>query len=209
MPDPLPGFTYDKRIARYRVLTSGHGQRAGTLVARDKVLTVLREKIDESGDILQRLTTSFQNGDLTAQQWQVAFAEQLKTVHVQQAALGAGGWDRLTQRDYGRIGGFLKADYARLENFAKDIVDEKLTLPQAAARARLYAGKARAEFVATEMESQREAGKTEERRILGSAEHCSVCPDLAALGWTKLGEQPFPGGHPECWGACHCTMLYR
>ena len=55
----------------------------------------------------------------------------LKREYLQNAALGAGGWDRLTQADYGRIGGKLRAEYARLANMAEQVAAGEVTAAQA------------------------------------------------------------------------------
>jgi len=208
---PLPGYVWDPNIARYRVLTPGYGQKPGTLVARSRVLDLLGEKIKEGEQRLQGITDQFRQGNLTAKEWQVAFAQQLKTVYLQQGSLGAGGWDRLTQSDFGRMGGLLRGEYGRLEKFAQDILDEKITPAQAEARAKMYSGKARGVYWGADQQANINAGKTEERRILGATDaHCEKCLSYAALGWTLIGSsQPRPATHPECWGNCRCDLEYR
>lgn len=205
----LPGFTWDERIARYRVLTSGYGQRAGTFVARSKVLALLEQRVDQSRDLLADITQAFYAGEMSGKQWQLSFAGQLKILYLQEASLGAGGWDRLTSADYGRIGGYLRGEYGRLTGFAQDILDENITEAQALARARMYGGKGRGMFWSTDRRAQRLAGKREERRLLGEARHCSVCPDYAAAGWQPIGYNPLPGTHGDCWGHCYCDLEYR
>ena len=65
-------------------------------------------------------------------------------------------------------------------------------------------------FYAADRRSQLEAGKTEERRILGATEyHCTVCPDWAERGWLPIGSNPIPGTHEECFGNCYCHIEYR
>lgn len=207
--DILPGFVWDPKTARFRVLTGGYGQKAGTFVARRRVLELLEAKISEGQMRLQALTQAFMEGHLTAAEWQVAFAQQLKTLYLQQAALGAGGWDRLGPADWGRIGGYLRGEYRRLVGFAQDIIDGRPTLAQALMRAGMYAGKARGMFFSTNTRAHMKAGFTEERRYLGAAEHCEVCIDYAAMGWMPIGTFPEPGTHPFCWGNCKCVKEYR
>jgi hypothetical protein len=174
------------------------------------VLDVLDAKIKEGEQRLRNLTQHFVDGNLTSKEWQVAFARQLKTLYGQQAALGAGGWDRLTPQDFGRMGGHLRAEYARLPKFAQDVLDERFTEAQFLARARMYGGKARAMFEATDQQAQVLAGKSEARRILGATDaHCEVCLGYAGEGWKPVGYFPYPGSHPDCYGNCYCTTEYR
>lgn len=209
MVEPLPGFVWNPKLARYQVLTGGYGQKPGTMVARKKVLGLLEVKVEESRQRLQSLTTDFQAGRLTAEEWQRAFAGQLKTLYLQSAALGAGGWDRLGFADFGRTGGYLKAEYRRLTGFAQAVIDGKLSEAQALARARMYAGKAAGMYWSTETAAMIKAGKTEERRVLGVAEHCDPCVDMANEGWQPIGHFEEPGTHADCWGHCQCGKEYR
>lgn len=50
--------------------------------------------------------------------------------------------------------------------------------------------------------------KTEERRVLGAADHCSDCIRWAALGWQPIGTLP-PIGASICRANCHCHFEYR
>lgn len=206
----LPGYVWDRRSARYRVLVPGQGQRAGTYVARDRVLGVMESKIEEGTERLQNITEQFRQGNLSAEDWQVAFTEQLKTLYLQQAALGAGGWDRLTKADFGRLGGHLRAEYRRLEGFAQGILDETISELQGAARSAQYAGKARGMYFYGEEQAQRTAGMSEMKRVLGRTDaHCPECLDYAAEGWVPINSQSSPGTHPSCFGNCLCHFIYR
>jgi len=210
MPDPLPGFTWDKRVARYRATITARGIRAGRFVSRRSVLGLLEKSIAESERRLVGLTAQFQAGRLTASEWQISFARQLKTNYLQNAALGAGGWDRLTQSDYGRIGGMLRGEYARLPKFAQGIIDETISARQASARSVQYGGKARAMYWSTSVQTEIAIGKTERKRILGDARHCTTCPEFASRGWIPITDgMPWPGSHQECFGWCYCTEIFR
>jgi len=211
MPDPLPGFTWDSRINRYRVLTPGYGQRPGTIVARAKVMEVLETKVAEGKEVLAKVTVAFNKGELTAKEFQVAATSQLKTLYVQQAALGAGGWDKLTQSDYGSIGQKLRGEYRHLSSFIHEMAttDPPLTDKQVAARARSYAGRARSEFIEQDVKNNIEQGKDEERRILGPTDHCDPCLSLAAMGWQPIDTLPNPGTVCLGGGACGCQKVFR
>ena len=67
-------------------------------------------------------------------------------------------------------------------------------------------------------------GRTQERRVLGDAEHCRTvrtraeavlgqpglegCVELAAKGWQPIGSLPKIGQSP-CRSNCKCTKIYR
>lgn len=52
------------------------------------------------------------------------------------------------------------------------------------------------------------AGKTEERRFLGNADHCKTCPAEAAKGWQPIGTLRAIGDS-ECLSRCRCHFKFR
>jgi hypothetical protein len=207
MPDLLPGFTYAVDSARYRSTTSGR------FVARREIIGQLDAQIRHGEQRLANLTTAYHEGRLSASVWTEQMSTELRRLHLQSAAQGAGGWDRMTQRDFGRVGGKLQADYRYLTNFAQDIKEGRVTLPQALNRANLYAGNARTQFWAAERDRRPlpDAGMIAiERRQLSAAEHCTGCIELYGRGWQLAGTLPIPGdGSTPCRSNDKCILLAR
>lgn len=52
-------------------------------------------------------------------------------------------------------------------------------------------------------------GYTEERRILGKADHCPDCLRYAGMGWQPIGTLPDPGVGSVCLSNCRCRKEYR
>jgi len=147
----------------------------------------------------------------SANAWLARTTTMLKRQYLQEAALAAGGWDRLTQADYGRIGGKLQAQYGRLRTMAGELRDGTVTEAQALARMRMYVGNARAEYYEVERERlpPSEAGKMRmERRRLGASKGgpCVDCLGYAAMGWQLEGTLPVPTQQSLCGGNCRCTL---
>lgn len=46
------------------------------------------------------------------------------------------------------------------------------------------------------------------RRVLGVADHCEECVDLAGLGWTPI-QEVVPIGNASCHVRCHCHLEFR
>lgn len=206
MADVLPGFSYDRSSARYR------SAQTGKFVARRDILAQLDSQIGGNERRLANLTTAFHEGRLSASVWQEQMTTEIRRQHLQNAALGAGGWDRLESKDYGRVGGKLRADYQRLEAFAKDIQEGKLSIGQAIARSEMYAGNARTQFWNAERDRRPQTlGMVAiERRMLGAAEHCSGCIELYNRGWQLAGTLPIPGdGSTPCLSNDKCILLWR
>jgi hypothetical protein len=125
------------------------------------------------------LTDQLVADQLTVGQWQAAMRAQIKSAYIQQYTLGIGGVDRLTQADYGSIGGMLAEQYRYLDNFAAEIAAGELTPEQIRARSAMY------------LRSSREAYERANSRAWG-------VPPLPA----------YPGdGQTRCLTNCQCSWV--
>lgn len=202
--DYLPGYRWDEALQRYVNVATGR------FVGRQAILDLLDAEIAQREREMGRLLNAFMDGELAPAVWLHEMHTTLRRVHLQMAALGAGGWDRLTPADYGRIGGYLGSDYRRLVEFARAIVAGELSPAQALARLGLYLGNARRNFWHGQARTSRRAGMVALfRRILGLAEHCDDCVGYAALGWqlADSGQVPAPGEGSVCLTNCRCSRL--
>lgn len=215
MPNPLraelPGFAWDDRLSggRYRrVLPDG---RLGRIVSRDEIVGLLRDVSDASGAKFAGMARAAVEGRITPAEFFRAMQGELRALHNACAALGVGGWGKVTPQIWGRNGQTLRGEYAYLRDFCEAVANGELTPAQAAARARLYAGKAYSRFWAEDRLQQIAAGMVEERwDDTGDDRECSDCHALAARGWVPIGTLPSPGdGSTECLGACRCSRLVR
>jgi hypothetical protein len=205
MPNLLPGFTWASEAARYRSASSGR------FVARREIVSQLDAQIRLGEQRIADLTTAFHEGRISAATWTEQMSTGLRRLHLQSAAQGAGGWDRLNQRDFGRVGGKLQSDYRRLTQFARDIENGNVSLAQALNRADLYVGNARTQFWSAERDRQpRNAGTVMiERRQLGGGESCRDCVGYYTQGWAMAGTLPVPGERSVCLTKCKCNLLRR
>ena len=76
-------------------------------------------------------------------------------------------------------------------------------------RAKQYIRAAKALFTETKRKVKQLTGTTEERRVLGNAEHCPECIEYAARGWVPVGTLPVPGEQSSCRQNCRCRMEWR
>lgn len=206
MPDLLPGYTWDRRVARFRSTTRGH------FVSRNRIIELLEQQVSGTERRLGDIVTAMHEGNLSPSFGQSLMRDELRRAHLQQAALGAGGFDRLSFREFGRVGRSLRDDYERLTNLANDIQEGRVTLPQALNRVRGYAGDARLQFFEAERDARRQAASSGGVallviRDLGAAEHCPSCVDYYQMGWQP--DLPPPGTQSECGSHCRCGMRYR
>jgi len=204
--DVLVGYSWSPKEQRYR---SGS---TGRFTSRRDITNLLDTQVRGAEARLGELTTAYHEGRMTGVTFLEQFSTELRRAHSQNAALAAGGWDRMGPAEWGRVGGHLKAEYARAVEFAGAIERGEVTLPQALARSNMYAGSARVEFWEAQQANrpQAEIGMaTIERRILGVAEHCNDCLGYYDRGWCMAGELPPPGVNSICRSNCKCVMLDR
>lgn len=204
MADVLPGFGWDSRAARFRDTSRGQ------FVSRDRILNLLDVQIRHAENRLGDLVTAIHEGTLSPGMGQTLMRDELRRLHLQNAALGKGGFDRLDFRDYGRAGRQLRDTYARMGNMVQGIANGRVSIDQALNRVNGYIGEARRNFFVTEREALQATGRSyEERRRLNAKESCRDCVRWASMSWQPLGVLPVPGEQSRCNANCRCAMERR
>ena len=205
MADILVGYTYSRGLARYRDLTTGR------FVSRNNIVSLLETQVDSTERRLGALVNAAHEGRVSPSWFAETMRTELRRAHLQNRALGMGGFDRLDASNYGAVGRKLRDDYARVARLAQDLADGNVTLPQALQRVRGYAGNARLEYWEAERAAMRGTGRSmEARRMLNPAEHCQTCIWLASKSWRPMDEIPVPGdGSTECGSYDRCSIEYR
>ena len=198
------GYIWDNDIGRYR------SRATGRLISESAILFDLSRfnKVVIQENLLTH-TDKLLNGNITLEQWQTRFANELKDAWRLNQMIGRGGKSQMTQADYGRLGGRLRFEYDRLNRLAIEIKAGMLTEAQIRARVGLYANAPRTGFYDGLNAANIAAGFTEMRRVLNPAEHCPDCEGYAAQGWVPIGALPMPGEQSVCLRNCKCTVEYR
>jgi len=204
--DVLVGYSWSPKEKRYR---SG---ATGRFTSRRDITSLLDTQVRGAEARLGELTTAYHEGRINGSIFLEQFNTELRRAHSQNAALAAGGWDRMGPAEWGRVGGHLKAEYARAVEFAGALERGEVTLPQALARSNMYAGSARVEFWEAQQANrpQAEMGMvTIERRTLAPVENCSDCVGYYEQGWVIAGTLPPPGTQSVCRSNCKCSLHYK
>lgn len=183
---------------------------SGKVVPQAVVNRALERVLINGANQMRALTEQLQAGTITLSTWQTSMAAEMKLLHTGAAALGRGGWQQMSQSDWGWTGAQLRRHYGFLRAFAQDIATGKQAYDgRMIARAAMYAEAARS----TQREMQRrmgqKLGRTEERNQLGAADrHCSSCLGCTARGWVPIGSLPAVGSR-SCLSHCHCSIQTR
>lgn len=196
------GIWWDPSIARYRDKATGH------LVSEAKVLKLTDKFIVKAVQTnIETNTQRMIDGKITLTDWQHRVAKDIKDANKVAILAGRGGKNAMEQSDWGRLGGRGTFQYSKLNNFAQEIFDGKLTPKQVMMRAKQYARSARTLYFDGQRAAKSAAGYAEEMRVLSPAEHCDDCPGLAGY-WAPVGTLPAIG-QTQCMTNCKCTMRYR
>ena len=199
----------DESSWRYDPGTNRYRGANGRFLSQRTVEALVDGRIDKLGRELRRYTDMLGRGDLTLDQWQQSVREAIKLVHVQAAIIGNGGRESMGSAEWGRIGQRLRAEYAYLQGFARDLLDGRVSTPMALARIGLYAQSVRSSYWEGTSIRQEKQGYSLMRRILDpQAKHCQDCIDFAARGIVPLGSVPLPGQRCACRANCRCSVKY-
>jgi len=203
----LRGYSFVRRLQQYRRI------KTGIPVARSEILKKLDRSIDGRDKRIQGHVIAAMEGRISPNTFGVLEHKLLKRQALQSVALVSGGWDQVTQRDYGRVGAMLRGQYAKLAGLTGEIAAGTVSPAQAMNRTHMYLGETRSLAISVEREHlpPPPPGKTRiERRILDpQAAHCVQCPGYYRAGWQPAGTLPSPGMACDCDGNCRCTLISK
>jgi len=147
--------------------------------------------------------------DTPVDTWHEAMKREVKRLHIQALLFGLGALTALRLEHVVAVSEQLRDEYGYLSSFAQDVRAGALSTAQIAARSALYSNHAQVSFWSAKDAGQKAQGFTQERRVLGAAEHCADCIGYAAEGWVPIGSLPAPGDGSVCRANCQCTKEYR
>lgn len=167
--------------------------------------------------VMREISTRLQRKEMTLVQWQRETFDMVKYSQLAVSLIANGGTENNTKADYVKIALIILAMFLFLRTFSEDIESGKQLLNGTLlSRTDLYAEASRDAY--EEMERYIHdvyTDDTMERRVLDpEANHCHTvddwigCPELAALGWQKIGTLPRLMDTP-CLSNCKCHFEYK
>lgn len=207
-----PPFAFDPRLGstgRYVDVSSGQ------MVPAQMVNDALEFQIKDAQQNVNAIAKQLANAEISLAEYQVAMAQEMKTVNTISGALAKGGWANMSQADWGAVGRISRDQYKALEDFAVSISKGKTKL-------RRLDGEINGQFlrisdqfaqggVQTHSQMERRtaaaSGATHERRVLDpGAEHCECCKGQAGH-WEPIGALR-KIGDCDCANNCRCHFIY-
>lgn len=194
-------FRYNDRAGRYTL--------NGRFVSQSAVNDALNTAVKAAALDMNRLTQQLREGTLAIGDWQAAMMQAVKDSQLASAALAKGGFQQMTQADYGRVGQSVREQYGHLQAFAQQLADGAIPLDgRVPRRAELYVEAARGMYDKQTRADMRRRGMTEERNTLNATESCDGCIEASDMGWVPIGTLP-PVGTRTCLSRCQCSVEYR
>lgn len=202
--NPLtPDFLWNERAAQYIDRSSGR------FVSRQVIRDQLDKVMDASSKTMQAVSQQLRQGDISLAEWQTEMMQQIKTTHLAGAAMQRGGWQQMSQADFGRVGRIVRDEYNFLRNFAEQIASGKQKLDGTLQRRAAQYGQAgRETYYQFWGQDGDRRGFDEERSILNPADHCKECISEDAKGFRPRG-QMIPIGQRTCRSNCRCDVELR
>jgi len=205
-------YAFDPRLGgtgRYVDATTGK------IVSKGVVNTALEFQIDAARVNTRAIATNLANGNISLAEYQMAMAREMKTVNTISAALSKGGWENMSQADWGAVGRISRDQYVGLQGYAEKIASGEIKLHRLDGEINGNFLRTSDQFaqggIQTQAQMERRAatasGNTHEMRVLDSAaEHCDCC--IAEAGHAEpIGTLKKIGGC-TCANNCRCHFVF-
>lgn len=195
-------WSYDRNLGRYR-------DDKGKFLSQKSVDALIDARVDKLNVTLRKITRMLIRNDITLDQWQESVRQAIKEAHVQAGIIGNGGRNNMGPKEYGQIGQRLRREYGFLQNFAKDLLEKRVSAPMALARVSMYTRAVRGAYLEGYQSKKQEQGYSLMKRTLDpQAKHCQDCLIYARRGIVPIGAVPLPGERCACRSNCKCSVKF-
>lgn len=217
-------YAFDRRLGAkgaFRDLATGR------VVPWEQVRGALDHVIRGAEESLLRQAQRLREGQIPLEVFQRQMERDVKALNLAAYCVERGGWQQMTQSDFGRVGRILYNPNGRAEDgtwgqyqYLNRLIgqiergEQRLDgwLDQ---RLRLFARNSRAVYQEAERRRLRDLGFSEARSIRHVSDSCSAadgprpgCIEEEAAGWQDIDEIT-PVGKRNCHNNCKCSFEYR
>jgi len=127
-----PLWYWDDSAQRYRDPTTGR------FVGVSQMQDLREVYMDQQKAQMSSFTRAYAAKEITLTKYYDQVVNTLKNTYIDMYAMGAGGRNNLSQRDWGRIGAMLKEQYKYLRTMFEQIASGQISPAQASARLAMY-----------------------------------------------------------------------
>jgi len=181
----------------------------GRFVSSKAVRSELDGFLDGATDPVKSLADQLRDGSLNVNDWETGMRRVVKNTHLAAIAEERGGWENMTQSDYGRSGQIIREQYGYLRVFAGQVADGTQPLNgRFDVRSNLYVKAGRESFYKSKQAAGKKNGLTHVQSKLNPADHCWECEKFDGK-WYEIGDKSYKlPGQRICNKNCKCSELY-
>jgi hypothetical protein len=199
----LTRYGYDPRSRKYR------DRATGRFISPKEVRRAVDIMIDIETVKARQFAQNLRDGKLSLVEWQIGIASQFKALHVAMGLAANGGLQNTSAASLGYIASLIKTQYQYLRTFVQEVRTGKQPLDGTLlTRSALYIQASRSTYEQVVQRAARNGGATQEKSILGLADHCDLCIQEARKKWAPIGTL-LPIGQRTCKQNCRCTFQFR
>ncbi len=213
---------------RYRDLVTGR------FVSEQTIRVVLDQTLTSAAGTVRSLSDNLRAGRINLATWHLGMEQASKSIHLVSASLQMGGFQNMSQANYGAVGNILfnpsgsleagtAGEYAYLLRFAEQIEKEQIPLDgNFIRRAMGYVERGRTTFHRFERDLMKERGFDEAGRLRVPGDSCETaegkgdrqgCVELGGLSLGTIKYVPIDDvvliGMAVCFHNCRCRIFYR
>lgn len=158
--------------------------------SRREVRGLLEKLLDHTKEQAKGLTGRYDDGEISISEFEAGMRNLLKSSHLVSASIGRGGRERMTAKDWGRVGNKIRWQFGYLSKFARRLANG-MSKSMSESRAASYSAAiytSYADSVAETRSEWKDAGynqgkEPQVRLVQSSKEGCDECNNDAAEGW--------------------------
>lgn len=183
--------------------------RTGRFVSASVVRGALDGFLQNSEKAPSDVSALLRNGEISLDDWAVEMRRVIKNTHLSSIAEARGGWQNMTQADYGRAGQIIRAQYGYLEKLKMEIATGQQPLNgHIDRRAQLYVKAGRESFYKAKQAEASKRGVTHVRSLRFPGDSCTECVELDRV-WFAIGDRAYKlPGQRICNKNCRCGEEY-
>ena len=200
------GYTYDPRLGggtgRYR-------NEAGRIISNGAARVALDQTLANAADPMVALFDQLSNGLISLADFQSAGMTAIKNTHLSAIALERGGWENMTQADYGRAGQRIREQYGYWNQLTADIGSGKQKINgRLKQRMNSYVQAGRETYNRSKASYAASHGLNYVGSELTPADHCVDCVAMDGR-WFEVGDSEYIQiGERICHKNCKCLERY-
>lgn len=181
----------------------------GRIISFQNVRDGLETVLEDAKRTMQAAARGLQDGSVTLAQWRDIMAQEVKTTQSVSYMAARGGAFAMSAEERAQIAAQTLDQLKFLNNYALQIQSGAQPLNNSLlTRSNMYAQAGRSTYEYGKSVTAEKMGYSEEKNVLGPADHCNGCLGETRRGFVRLGDL-VPVGQRDCYANCRCHLVYR